>query len=435
MSEKDSTSTSASRGRFNASVSLDELHGRKGSLRPLRARYGAKPGRRSPNAGGGASARSRGAMRTASLAGTPQAVMKITGFGKGAKAHVRSHLEYISRTDAKSRAQGLDPVAIENEAGERSEGKSVARDTINDWGDQIASTGKGRNERLSMHMMISAPPGTDEKLFADIARAFGERAFGERRYVFAIHLDVDHPHAHFVVPLRDEDGRKLNPRKADLQRYREQYAEVATSLGLPLAATRWYEHGKEKPPRERTHPTTYHMLRRGEASEVLKDEVKKALKQPTKPMIKAAEKIAKEKGVEVPAEAFGNIAAMRGFLDKHGKQRSRRVLDESKALHVEQAKAYRAAGKDALAQLHDAAAKAEPKSRSQVLAAELESAPTKPPTAKMVALAEAVAAVRGLELPETARTDWNVAREFLNQHTRSEKPGPTKAPPENERER
>lgn len=86
--------------------------------------------------------------------------------------------------------------------------------------------------------MPSMPPGTDRAAVTDAGRAFAREEFGDQRdYVFAAHDDEAHPHVHIVVLARGYDGRRLNPRKADLQRWRERFARELRDRGVEANAT------------------------------------------------------------------------------------------------------------------------------------------------------------------------------------------------------
>ena len=55
------------------------------------------------------------------------------------------------------------------------------------------------------------------------------------------------PHVHLVVKAEHEySGRRLNPRKADLQRWRERFAEYLNELGIAATATRRDDRGLAK---------------------------------------------------------------------------------------------------------------------------------------------------------------------------------------------
>jgi hypothetical protein len=56
-----------------------------------------------------------------------------------------------------------------------------------------------------------------------------------------------HPHVHLVVKAEHEfAGPRLNPRKADLQRWRERFADYMTELGVAATATRREDRGFSK---------------------------------------------------------------------------------------------------------------------------------------------------------------------------------------------
>ena len=71
----------------------------------------------------------------------------------------------------------------------------------------------------------------------------------QHRYAMALHAEEKgkhgmHPHVHLVVKAEHEyGGSRLNPRKADLQRWRERFAEYLTELGVAATATRREDRG------------------------------------------------------------------------------------------------------------------------------------------------------------------------------------------------
>jgi type IV secretory pathway VirD2 relaxase len=82
------------------------------------------------------------------------------------------------------------------------------------------------------------PAGTDAVAVKDSARAFAIETFGYNHdYVFVQHLDDKHPHVHLTVQSLGHDGRRLNPRKADLQAWREQFAGELRLRGIAAEAT------------------------------------------------------------------------------------------------------------------------------------------------------------------------------------------------------
>jgi hypothetical protein len=70
------------------------------------------------------------------------------------------------------------------------------------------------------------------------ARKFVREEFAhQHRYAMALHAEQKdghgkHPHVHLVVKAEHQfEGLRLNPRKADLQRWRERFADYLTENG------------------------------------------------------------------------------------------------------------------------------------------------------------------------------------------------------------
>ena len=94
------------------------------------------------------------------------------------------------------------------------------------------------------------PAGTPPQKVLQAVKKFAREEFAQqRRYAMVLHAEEQekhgiHPHVHLVVKAEHEyDGSRLNPRKADLQRWRERFAEYLTELGLAATATRREDRG------------------------------------------------------------------------------------------------------------------------------------------------------------------------------------------------
>ena len=55
--------------------------------------------------------------------------------------------------------------------------------------------------------------------------------------MFALHTDAGHPHVHLAVRALGEDGVRLNPRKADLDHWRQTFARTLRDRGVEAEAT------------------------------------------------------------------------------------------------------------------------------------------------------------------------------------------------------
>ncbi|MHC2374869.1 type IV secretory pathway VirD2 relaxase [Bradyrhizobium diazoefficiens] len=159
----------------------------------------------------------------------PEVMVKITGRTKGV-AHLKSHLAYITRNGE------LD---AETEQGATLADRSGLKDLQQRWEDDAGLDDKRRRDgSLSINIILSMPAGTDAVAVKDSARAFAIETFGDNHdYVFVQHLDDKHPHVHLTVRSLGHDGKRLNPRKADLQTWRERFAGELRLRGIAAEAT------------------------------------------------------------------------------------------------------------------------------------------------------------------------------------------------------
>ncbi|MEK6296159.1 MAG: relaxase/mobilization nuclease domain-containing protein [Paraburkholderia tropica] len=187
---------------------------------------------------------------------TPEVMVKITNKASGAQGMgaVRRHLRYISRNGR---------VELEDQDGMTVLGREALKDLTDAWhlGGWGIPEESGRREVFNV--LLSMPPGTNRQAVRDAARAFAAAEFGDgRRYVFAAHDDEAHPHVHLSVQVRGPDGRRLNPRKPDLQRWRERFASQLREHGIEANATPRRTRGET---RRYPKQAVVHMTARGEA--------------------------------------------------------------------------------------------------------------------------------------------------------------------------
>lgn len=187
---------------------------------------------------------------------TPEVMVKITGSAKGAK-RTGAHLSYITREGA---------LQATNERGEVIEGKDAVKDLTTEWlADRPAQAGS-RRAPDTRNMVLSMPPGTDPDLVFRAVRTFADKEFGDNhQFVAVLHTDEKHPHVHLTVKTRGFDGKNLNPKKADLQRWREGFAKELRALDIPAEATPRQLRGVVKKP---DRQPIRHMRKRGKLPRV-----------------------------------------------------------------------------------------------------------------------------------------------------------------------
>ncbi len=193
---------------------------------------------------GGGGARQRAAAIRERIEATvvrraPQVMVKVTGGGRGMKA-IAAHFRYISKNGR------LD---IEDERGEKMRGKDSLPELADDWRlggtliDDIAEPGQRRE---AFNIMLSMPRGTDPLSVQHAAREFAKIELADHKYVMVLHDHQANPHVHISVRAESKHGKRLNPRKADLHRWRETFAEKLRDRGVEAEATRQATRGRSR---------------------------------------------------------------------------------------------------------------------------------------------------------------------------------------------
>ncbi len=161
----------------------------------------------------------------------PQVMVKVTGGGRGMRA-IAAHFRYISKNGK------LD---IEDDRGEVLKGANAVRDLADDWrfaGGLIPEEAGPGARREALNIMLSMPRGTDPLAVQRAAREFARLELAGHKYVMVLHDHQANPHVHISVRAEGRNGRMLNPRKADLHRWRESFAEKLRELGIEAEASR-----------------------------------------------------------------------------------------------------------------------------------------------------------------------------------------------------
>ena len=174
---------------------------------------------------------------------TPEVMVKVTGRTRGLQ-HLQAHLEYIMRR-GELEAEGREgwPVLGEHEV----------RELARDWEAAAAFDGRrGARTPTSHSIVLSMPAQTDPLVLRDAARAFAAETFAERHdFVFVLHTDAGHPHVHLAVRSLGDNGERLNPKKADLEAWRQTFARCLRERGIEAEATPRRARGVTRKP-ERT---------------------------------------------------------------------------------------------------------------------------------------------------------------------------------------
>jgi type IV secretory pathway VirD2 relaxase len=78
------------------------------------------------------------------------------------------------------------------------------------------------------------------------AREFAQIELADHKYVMVLHDHQANPHVHISVRAESKHGKRLNPRKADLHRWRETFAGKLRERGVDAEATRQATRGNSR---------------------------------------------------------------------------------------------------------------------------------------------------------------------------------------------
>jgi hypothetical protein len=94
------------------------------------------------------------------------------------------------------------------------------------------------HRREAFNIILSMPRGTDAIGVLRSAREFAQAELADHKYVLVLHDHQANPHVHISVRAESKHGRRLSPRKADLHRWRETFAEKLRGWGIDAEASR-----------------------------------------------------------------------------------------------------------------------------------------------------------------------------------------------------
>ena len=164
---------------------------------------------------------------------TPEVLVKVTGRKKGAK-HLAAHLDYIGRHG---------DIPLETRDGEQIATKEDAQRIADEWSDSLYW--RQGTTVSAVSMVFSMPAGTDAETVKQAVREAAERMIGDNHdYLMALHTDTPRPHVHLTVQAEGVDRKRFDPRREDLFRFREAFAEALRSRGVEAEATPRYTRGQ-----------------------------------------------------------------------------------------------------------------------------------------------------------------------------------------------
>jgi hypothetical protein len=131
------------------------------------------------------------------------------------------------------------------------QGKDSLHHLADEWrmgGARIPDDAEPGQRREAYNIMLSMPRGTDPLIVQRAAREFAKSELADDKYVMVLHDHQANPHVHISVRAVSRLGKRLNPRKSDLHRWRETFAEKLRGYGVEAEATRQSTSGRYRQP-------------------------------------------------------------------------------------------------------------------------------------------------------------------------------------------
>ena len=148
-----------------------------------------------------------------------------------------AHFRYISKNGR---------LEIEDDRGFTREGREALHDLVEQWRYGGSLIGEVSPRREAFNIMLSMPTGTRPEFVQRAAREFAQVELRGHRWVMVLHDHQANPHVHLSVRAESMTGERLNPRKADLHRWRETFAEKLRDIGIDAEATRQATRGESR---------------------------------------------------------------------------------------------------------------------------------------------------------------------------------------------
>ena len=165
-----------------------------------------------------------------------EVVVKITGSAKDFEG-LKGHIKYISRNG------DIELFSSDNEifSGKDNLKNAVANfnsgDKIPTKNELFTNAKKPKRETLnfvfSMRDHLQAPANKIQEAAVKVLK----EKFPDNYFLAAIHNDTDNPHCHICLKITDAHGKRINPKKSDLDDIRKKFALELNQMNIDATAT------------------------------------------------------------------------------------------------------------------------------------------------------------------------------------------------------
>jgi hypothetical protein len=258
-----------------------------------------------------------------------QVLVKVIGSGKAprgkdgkarpaAKSQNRKGMRSVSRlTDYLEK--GGENTFESRDGNELLTSKDASQYIKDEW---AADFSRRKNGSDFLHIVVSTPRFSDRNATTKAARDFGREFFSNNDYLMVRHDDTDYPHAHYIVKIKGDDGKRLNLNKRSLELARETFAFHSREHGIDVAASYRSWRGAQKAFLKKRGGDSYmstaseHYDQQGESDLTWKDNLKNSRTKESNAYLGLSTEMGKVKGAASISQALAKHSKFLKDKDK-----------------------------------------------------------------------------------------------------------------------
>lgn len=161
-----------------------------------------------------------------------EVLVKITSSGKNIES-VGNHVDYISRNGK------LDLITSDEIVYQGKEGRNEIKKILKDEGEVIPHKNENKKEKRETLNIVFSMKGNNNVPEDKMKKAVFDtmkRLYPDNLFVVALHNDTNNPHCHVILKVDNGLGKRINPKKSDLQNWRVEFSKSLNSLGIEATA-------------------------------------------------------------------------------------------------------------------------------------------------------------------------------------------------------
>lgn len=178
-----------------------------------------------------------------------EVLVKITSSGKNIES-VGNHVDYISRNGK------LDLITSDEIVYQGKDGRNEIKKILKNEGEVIPHKNENMKEKRETLNIVFSMKGNsnvpEEKMKKAVFNTM-KKLYPDNFFVVALHNDTNNPHCHVVLKIDNGLGKRINPKKNDLQNWRVEFAKSLMELNIEATARTYKSQFQEQDEQKAHH--------------------------------------------------------------------------------------------------------------------------------------------------------------------------------------